>query len=295
MPLTHYICPDGQTVPVPQCLNKCRMGERCLTLPTLKLLSAEREWNGKPSTTQLLNGTMYEFLKLTKPFSADPDSRAFMLSGSRHHKALEEAAIELGLPAEIALSVDRDIFDLLEVDEDGGLVLTDMKLWGSFRVAKVLGIVEVGKRPDPSGAKYKTTTQFGKAGSPRMVTVFQQIPSEADNWEAEMQLNNYRIMLEDLGIPIARMQLQVTVRDGGLQAANSRGVTRNTYRIPIPRLDDDEVREYFYNKAEDLIQAMETGEWTEPCSERESWEGARCAKYCEVWAYCTKGQLLHQG
>ena len=294
MPLEYFICPDKDVSPISSCMAKCRMGERCLTLPTLKLLSSERVWEGVPSTTQLLNGTMYEFLKLTVSYGVDPDSRAFMLAGTRHHAALEDVAKELGLPSEIALSVDRDIFDLLELDEDGGLVLTDMKLWGSYRVAKVLGLVETGKRPDPSGATYKTTSRFGTAGSPKMVPVFQSMPQEADNWDSEMQLNNYRVMLEDRGIPIKRMQLQVTVRDGGLQVARGRGVERNTNRIQEPKLDDDMVREYFSDKAAALIEAMNSGEWTLPCNDHESWDGTRCDRFCEVWHHCIKGQICHQ-
>src|SRR3990167_7977846 len=122
--LEWFICPDQIQVRVKDCLSECRMAERCLTLPTLKLISNEREWTGTPSTTQLLIGTMEAFLKLTQPYSVDPDKRAFMLAGTIHHQKLEAIAKELGLPSEVALSVDRDIFDLLEL-EDGQLVLTD--------------------------------------------------------------------------------------------------------------------------------------------------------------------------
>jgi len=236
---------------------------------------------------------MYSFLKLAQPYMVDPDSRAFMLAGTKHHNALEEVAKELGLLSEIALNIDRDIFDLLEQDEDGGLVLSDYKNWGSYRVAKALGIVEVGKQPDPSGATYQRSGAWGKAGSPKMVSVFRQMAQEADNWEAEYQINHYRIMLEEQGVQIKRMQVQVTVRDGGLSVAHSRGVTRNTYRIPIPKLGNRQVKNYFAAKEKDLLTALEQGSWSEPCNERENWDGARCRGYCEVWRYCPKGVLAH--
>jgi len=293
--LEWFQCPDKELIPVKGCITKCRMDERCLTLPTLKLISTERKWNGKPSTTQLLNGTMYEFLKLTQPYAVDPDSRAFMLAGTKHHQALEKVAKELNLPSEVALSMDRDIFDLLE-DEDGELVLSDYKLWGSFKVAKALGIVDVGKQPDPSGAVYKSSGKWGKAGDPKMVSVFQAMPQEADNWEAEYQQNNYCNKLEDVGVNLKRMQLQVTVRDGGTSIAYSRGIIKNTYRIPIPRLDRDVIDEYFGHKEKALLTALEQGSWDEPCNNAESWEGRRCdKKYCEVWHYCPKGILANPG
>ena len=294
--LKWFLCPDKVTIPVEDCLQHCRMEERCLTVPTLRLISTEREWSGQASTTQLLKGTLYEFLKLTQPYVVDPDSRAFMLSGTRHHQALEQVAKELNLPSEIALSVDRDIFDLLEQDEDGGLVISDYKLWGSYKVAKALGMIEVGKQADPSGKVYQRSGAWGEAGSPKMVSVFQQVPQEVDNWEAEYQLNHYRVMLEERGIPIKRMQLQVTVRDGGLAIASSRGITRNTYRIPIPKLDDRKVKEYFTHKEKALLLALKQGSWSEPCNDREAWDGARCNKrYCEVWHWCVKGVLANPG
>lgn len=288
--LIGFVCPDGDKITLTECMQSCRMKERCLTAPTLLLISKEREWNGVASTTQLLNGTMLEYLKLTKPYYVEPDSRAFMLAGSIHHEALEVVAKELGLAAEIALSIDRDIFDLIESEEDG-LVLTDYKLWGSFKVAKVLGIVVGGKVPDPSGAMYKTSGKWGKAGSPKMVNSFKVDTSKADNWEAELQLNHYRVMLEDLGVKIQRLQIQATVRDGGTAISTSRGVGRKVYRIPVNLLDDEIVKDYFDFKRHCLKKALDKG-WTEPCNPKESWDGIRCKSYCDVSDYCTKGQLL---
>lgn len=292
MPLTRFKCPDGKIVPVEECLAGC--SHRCLTLPTLQLIAKERKWSGTPSTTQLLNGTMLEFLKITKDYVVDPQDKAFALLGTRHHKKLEEVAKELGLPAEVGLTdEERDIFDLLEPSGDGW-VLTDYKTWGSFRVAKALGIVEVGKVPDPSGATYKVSGKWGKAGEPKMVARFEQHPELADLWEAELQLNSYRLKLEEKGLGVTKMQLQITVRDGSLVVALSRGVERNIYLVEVRRLDDGEVKKYFHDREGWLSTALVLGRWDIPCDTRECWDGARCKGYCEVAEFCPKG-ILYQG
>ena len=295
MPLTWLRCPDGVVIPVEDCLSNCRMDTVCMTAPTLHAITKERKWTGIPSTTQLLNGTMMEFLKITQPYVVDPQDRAFALLGSRHHQYLESIAKELGLPSEQALGVDgKDIFDLLEPEGDSW-VLTDYKTWGSYRVAKALGIVEVGKVPDPSGAVYKVSGKWGKAGTPKMIPRFEQLPEAVDLWETELQLNNYRVLLEGKGLTVGRMQIQVTVRDGGLAVARSRGVERNISLIPIRLLDNDAVKDYFTKKKDNLLAALEAGRCDEPCNERECWEGARCKGYCEVALYCPKGMLYQKG
>jgi len=172
-----------------------------------------------------------------------------------------------------------------------GFQITDYKLWGSYKVAKALGVVEVGKQPSPDGALYKSTGKWGKEGTPKMVPLFEQHPEEADNWEAELQLNRYRVMLGDLGIKVHKLQVQVTVRDGGLFIAKDRGISRKIYKIPVKILPDDEVRGYFQVKDDCLKQALEHG-WTEPCSMRECWDGVRCRDYCEVSELCSKGQII---
>lgn len=289
--LKWFKCPDDQLIPVKDCLTKCRMAERCETLAYLHLAADEREWTGEASTTQLLNGTMYSFLKLTQPYAIDPDGMAFAIHGTKSHSQLEAKAKELGLPSELSTTQDgRNVVDVIEY-EDGIMTLTDYKTWGSFKVAKVLGIVEVGKRPDPSGAIYKKSGIWGKAGSPKMVSTFKQMPAEADNQETELQLNRYCIKLEDQAINPDKLRVHVIVRDGGLAVARGRGITRNTYMVPVKRLDKDTVNAYFDKKAADLAKALSDGKWTEPCSARECWDGVRCRDYCEVAMYCPKGLI----
>jgi len=292
MPLEGFICPDGGKVLLDDCFEECRIGDRCQEEPDLHLMSEERVWGGVPSTTQCLNGTMLEFLKLTRPYYIDPDSRAFMLQGTMHHKELELEARELGIPTEIALNVDRDIFDLL-VFNGKVLCLVDRKVWGSFRIAKALGIMVTGKQPDPSGETYKSSGKWGKAGSPKMVSKFQQVPDKADNFEATMQLNRYRVLLkEKTGLNVGGMYLRVLVRDGGLYIAKNRGVYKNTYKIPVGVIPDDEVRAFFDYKRDCLLEALNNGSWDTPCTPSESWDGIRCRSYCDVSEHCSKGALV---
>jgi len=294
--LEWFKCPDGQLINYKECLTKCRMEERCLTLPTLTIIAQEREWTGHPSTTQLINGTMYEFLKLTQPYAVDPDDRAFSLAGTMHHRKLEDAAKALNLPTEVAMTgEDRDIIDLLEC-ENGIWTITDYKNWGSYHLARALGITEVGRKPDPSGEVYKSSGKWGKAGTPKMVPVFQEMSQQADNHEAELQLNHYRLLAKDkFGINVTKLRVQVTVRDGGLTVAKTRGIERNTRMVTVKLLDDGYVQGYFDSKAKRLLDALETNTAPEPCNEQECWEGARCKRYCEVSLYCPKGMLYQQG
>jgi len=290
--ITELICPDGGYISKDACLTQggCRMGTRCLTLPTLHLATQERPWNGVASTTQLLNGTMHEFLRLSYDYAVDPDKRMFMLEGTNHHDGLEKMAKVLNLPSEIPLSIDRDVFDLLEPDEDQpGWVLSDYKLWGSYKVAKAIGVVEDGKKPNPNGELYKSSGKWGKAGTPKMLKNFRLDPSASDCWEAVLQLNRYRVMLKELGIgPINRMQVQSTVRDGGSYLAKGRGVERNTAMIPIEFMPDSMVAAYFETKQANLAQALSQGSWTEICTSQENWDGRRCVGYCDVAHYCPR-------
>ena len=276
MPLKWFQCPIiDKPVPIEDCF-KCH---QCLTLPTLKAMADERKWTGRPSTTQLLNGTMLEFLKITRDYAIDPQKKAFALLGTRHHQELAAAAFRLGLPAEVALSPDgRDIYDLLE-PENGTWTLSDYKTWGSYRMVRALGIVKVGKGKDSK---------------------FIVDESQKDLWESEMQLNHYRILLEGYGVKVGKMQVQVTIRDGGLQIARTRGITKNIELIPIKWLPNGRVNLYFDMKSDALLASLENYKndpqyLPPPCNAKECWDGARCRGYCEVAEYCPKGMMEQKG
>ncbi len=267
MPLTQFQCPDGEYIDIEDCLEQCRMGSRCLSLPTLRVAGRDREWDGIPHVTNLLNGTMLEMLKIHNDYAIDPKSRAFSMLGSTHHKLLEEYAdgdSEIGLvygdPPWI-----QGTADYLEVDGDD-IVLWDYKTWGSYRVKRALGIHK-------SGGKVYT------GGKP-------------DLEHEELQLNMYRIMIEEAqDIHIDRIQLQVTVRDGGIRAAVESGVDQSIYIIPIRRLNDEYVLDWFVNKAIKLLGAVYTKE-ADICTKEERWDDNRCKKYCEVAACCPYGSRL---
>jgi len=244
-------------------------------------------------------------LKIIKPYYIYPDSMAFALLGTRHHSKLEAIAGKLSMVSELLLEDDetRGTFDLLEPDTTGSYVLSDYKTSGSYKVASALGI-QSRKVVDPSGEAYKrdvvdkarlevtgVTEYFHRKGDPKLISEFYIDESAKDLREWELQLNNYRLKVEACGFPISRLQVQATVRDGGTQAAKSRGVDKNIYMIPIKILPDDDVNAYFTRKSRVLLAAIETGA-APVCNNEERWNDRRCASYCEVKEFCDHGRSL---
>jgi hypothetical protein len=153
MPLKFFICPDNTRIEIAECLKKCPRPEgRCLSLPTLIAVGYTRPWTGKPSTTQLINGTRLSYLQITKDYAIDPFGSAFALLGTRHHRRLEAISRKLNVLSEEKLEGEvSGILDLLTVDElvdYEAYELWDYKTSGSYKIAKALGITEVGKKPD---------------------------------------------------------------------------------------------------------------------------------------------------
>ena len=141
--LKWFICPDNERIEVADCLKEggCRMGTRCATRSYLQLVRRERPWTGKPSTTQLIQGTMCAFLKITRDYATHPDSRAFMIHGTKGHGNLEGADGEYSFLEERFDGENTDITgiaDVLEIELNYA-ILVDYKTSGSFKVAKALG------------------------------------------------------------------------------------------------------------------------------------------------------------
>ena len=295
MPLTKFICPDKEEIDVNQCIAKCRMVERCLALPTLvAIVKNERKWVGIPSITQLQNGTRMSYLKIKEDYSANPRGFTFALLGSTHHALLEDAAKDLlGLTTEERVTHDgiSGQQDLLTLNSDGTYTITDYKTYGSYAVARLLGLIMESR---PTNEVYKRSGKGFKAGDPKKkkVPVFNILAK--DDKKEIFQLNGYRWLYENaLGIKISRLELQVTVRDGGTQAARSRGIDKNIYYpVVVPIIPDTVVEEYFGTKRDNLLQYLDQNNLPPVCNDEENWSGRRCVGYCEVVKFCPEGSAL---
>src|SRR4030043_1655835 len=86
--LKWFISPTGEKLLVKDCLEKGLLSNY-FTLAYLNACASIREWTGKASTTQLIDGTRLSYLKLLVPYAEDPDESAFKILGTRTHASLE--------------------------------------------------------------------------------------------------------------------------------------------------------------------------------------------------------------
>lgn len=301
MPQKWFECPDGGLIETQDCvaLNGCRMGARCMSRPMLQKMARQRTWNGKPSVTQLLNGTYESMLKIREDYPEKPDGLIFSLLGTTVHTDLDKENGE-GLLTEDdigRLESDDGVTGLpdLVADEFGEVVLVDYKVSGSFKIAKALGLeyklieseTEVYKQKayikDPDGGP----TIVREKGQFKLTKLWDRNLAKQDCFEWVMQTNKYRLMLfEKKGIKVDKIIVQAIVRDGGTMSAKERGVVDRSYMIPIPILEDSVVSEYFNKKSLALLEAVAMDDWNEKCSVTETWGGRKCEEYCSVRHFC---------
>lgn len=288
MPYSRFKCLDGGEIAIDECLKECRLKGvinpvtntpyvpcgRCLSVPTLKAVSGQREWTGKPSTTQLLRGTREMYLMLTKDYAIDPKSMMFALLGTDTHAKLEQNVPE-GFLAEQRLDdgISTGAFDLWSPENDG--TLFDYKTYGSFVVASTLGL----------GSKKEFVGHY-KNGKPRYKTVL-TYNNVKHMFDLSVQMNDYRMKIKKcLGKDTSNMVCEAIVRDGNTYMATNRGITENAYLIPVGKISDQWIERYMKKKAGDLQKALETNTMPPPCKPRECWGGNKCSKFCAVNKFC---------
>jgi len=292
MAATKFRCPDNETIEINRCLEVggCRMPERCATVPYLRLIGFDREWKGvSPSSAG--NGPRLLYLKATRDYTIDPQDRVWAAFGTSTHEKLSIHAYTHNVLAEEKLSDDKmaGIADCLEIDESmlSCFILTDYKSWGSYKVAKALGLsVEkkdvpiLGENGDPILLK-----SGPNKGKPKTKQESKFVYGKPDLKAEELQLNRYRIFFNNYGFKINKIQIQVIGRDGGTYIAKSRGIDRNLYIIPVKKLPDDEVLAFYDTLSGEVDEAFKAG-YVRKCNEWEGWEGRRCEGFCEVSEHC---------
>jgi len=284
MPAIGFKYPEGDTISFQDALEDRKLDvERMgVYITALEEMAKQRDPDRKPSVTELLNGTCQAYLQRTEEYCIDPQEYAFSLAGTMHHRILENNASQE--ESEVSLE-GIDITGIVDLYDSKSKALIDYKNTGSYKASQVLGM-EFYLEDDPSGAIYKRSGRWGKAGTPKKVKRYFQNPEKADMGDWALQINMYRFMIESTGKQVEKMYVQMTVRDGGLIAARDRGIERNIYLVEVPKIHNDHLLDFFKEKRDRLLEALESKTVPTKCNDKETWDGVKCQRFCDVRHLC---------
>jgi hypothetical protein len=242
----------------------------------LQKVMEERTYSGKVSVTTCYKCPREYIFKNLFPYAVDPDQMAFAILGTYVHNYLEDDSqlTEMAMNMEFDIGISG-ILDLIYV-QNNEIVLSDYKTWGSYAVAKHLGLEQYEKPLlDAQGnqIRYKSSRK-GKyeKGDLRTERAFRKNDELADNYIVTMQLNMYRVMFEDLLrkgkivikgeddktlLNVGKLIVYCIIRDGNTHIARSRGIFSNTEAIPLNILPDKEVIDYHLSKARYIKELMD--------------------------------------
>ena len=227
MTATAFICPQGDKVKITDCLKSCVKKQRCMFLPTLRAIAQSLERNIKePTVTELLCGIRETYLKKTTDYAVDPMQQLYALHGSAVH-TINEGFTEGNMLSEerLADEVTSGKFDLYgQIIDLSDKTLGDYKITSSYKLMRALGYYKVDV---PTGEVYKTGLRKGQ-------------PKTRKEWRTDgvrhildwaIQVNYYRILLEQRGFKVESMKIQAFCRDFSLRIAEERNIRRQVYII----------------------------------------------------------------
>jgi hypothetical protein len=289
-----------QTILIKDCLKLggCQMKDRCATLPYLRLVGYDREWRGvTPSAAG--TGPRLLYLKATTDYVIDPNDRSFAAIGTGTHAklSLHQYTHDVLSEEELSDGKIKGIADVLEIDENSPkmdlYILNDYKTFGSYKAARVMGIISVDRPLLDEKGKPVLLKSGKNKGKPKTRKVVEYRPERKENREVALQLNRYRILFERYNFPVSKINIQINPRDGNTYMAKNRGIDRNLYMEPIPILPDQEILDFYDKLQAEVDEAFKTG-WIRQCNAWESWNGRRCKGYCEIAAACVEMDASQQ-
>lgn len=253
--LESFICTDGKTVKIEECLKQCRCpdrnGLRCVDREILLAISnGRRPWKGKLSCTQILECPRATYIKIVYPYAVYPYEMLMMLYGTFFHKGVEredddEAMYEIPLENEF-ITGNADKY------EKGIRMLSDYKFCSSFQYAKI--------------ASGKQETYID-------------------------QLNIYKLMFEEqYGLPVDKIGNALYIRNWDYGKLYRDRVPRN--KPVMARIKPKhEVLDFIKLNSEYIYNCLERREMPRVCtpSERNFGDGSgdkRCKSYCSVNTWC---------
>ena len=251
------------------------MKERCLVLPVLHAVGRTRAWYGKPSVTQLIKDTRQTYLEITNDYAIEPLKSIASMIGTNGHSLMENN-VPNGFLSEVRFDDDItsgqiDGYDLINK------TLIDFKLFGAYRSAKALG-----KRS--RWVNKGNYVRGVKKGQPKWVQVYED-GGIRDVMEISIQLSYYRKLLNDHGLQVNDIVVQLLLRGGLDKTARSYGLDKTGYQIHLNGISTLWVRRYMKCKYDRLMKALETNEMPPLCKNR--WgNDLKCKEYCSVNEFC---------
>ena len=290
MGAVEFKCPNGNKVKIKTCLANCHSNQRCMFLPTLRAVadSLDRKID-EPTVTELLCGTRETYLKKTTDYAVDPIQQLYAIHGSAVH-TINEGFTDGNMLSEERLADDitSGKFDLYgQIISLNDKTLGDLKVTSSFKLMRALGFYKVDV---PTGEVYKSGLKKGR-------------PKIKKEWRTDgvrhildwaIQLNYYRILLEQRGFEVKEMKIQAFCRDFSLRIAAERNITSPLYIININKISDHWIKLYMETKAKRLKKALVSKTLPPVCSVKERWNDRKCLGYCAVAEQCTHAEALKQ-
>ena len=287
MPAERFICPDGQEYPFGECLIECRLGSRCMFLPTLQAIARSQERGPDFTVTELIGGVREAYLKRIHHYALDPQDQILALQGTGVHHLLQQCS-NVRILQEIRLqgegySGQFDMYgQLLSMERD---TLGDVKVTSSYKIMKALGMYQ---EEIPTGGVYLSGL---RKGQPRKRKIWRS-DGVRHVLEWALQLNAYRFLLSHYGLSVKKMVIQAICRDSSLRVAQERGLDRSVYLISIRKISDHWIQRYLLKKKELLKNALDSQQIPTICSRRERWNDRKCRDFCIVASNCDYAQSL---
>lgn len=292
MGVTQFICPNKDKMNIEQCLSLCPHHIRCMGKPTLEAIAKsvkDRGLGRKYSVTELIGGSRELYLKKMTDYAINPFDQIFAMHGSAVHSICESnssSAVLTETRLSNALYTGQiDAYgDLLG---NGKMVLLDYKVTSSYKAYLAMGYYKVD---EPTGDVYKSGV---KKGMPKMRKVL-----KADGvrkilpWA--IQVNAYRMLLEEHNFRVDEMYIQLYVRDYSLRISAERNINKPIYLLKVNKISDEYLKRYFGMKKAIMDSAMDSGVIPGLCRKSETWNGRKCENYCPVFEACKKASEEHQ-
>jgi len=281
MPITKYKCPSGRIIDCQECIDGCPDSFRCVP-PGLvgSVYKNQRKWKGKLSVTQVLNPTTQNWLSITKDLTVSPQQFVYMMIGTINHAKFEDGSDGMkGIESEVFIETDYlyGTTDLLE-NKNSKYFLRDIKNKKCSQAYFLLDYDTVGDR---------------KVAFPSWKQQGIKIKKSED---VAFQLNTYRMMLEETrGITIDSMYMDCVFIDWSpLSSPTKYGLKHQTYSVPIPYIENNELNSIINKAKNDLDEAISNDvKDLRPCYEYDNWKefgkdgsGNRCKYYCQCTSAC---------